>query len=340
MANEANDKNRFTADLKKKIQESLRNSFDRNVGGEGKMENPKIRKLEEDIVEKVEEYKKSANDTADRYKKKGYQTYNKELKKDEERNRDDYSREINDVPSLSNRPDAHSNSPAAFRKGLAADRARIEGFAAREAEAQRIKKKAVKEAEKKINKDLSEHPKMKGLKSKIAAEVISRVMGEAAYVISQKMAERANAGGAGAIIVVLITIFLALLTDVIDILGEIGITALIVSVIGTVPGAILGVALWVFNFFCGLIIIYFWVFVLGGGHKKWLWKRVARTVFAILIAESIPYLDLIPFATLICLWNTYDFFKDKKKARNDLEAFENEFTKTRKINSKYVDDYM
>lgn len=345
MTNEANNnnfRNKLTEDLKKKIQESVRSSFDKNIGGKGKTENAGIRDFEKGVVDKVDGYKKSAENVAGKYKDKGYKAYNEELKKDEEKNKEDYFRKMNEVSSPSNRFNVGPRSPEAFRSGLAADRARIESPVAREAEAQRIKKEATEEAEKRINKDLKDlqkDPKIKGFKRRVVAKVASRIIDEAAYNISQKMAEKANAGGPGAILVIIFTLFLALTTDAIDILGELGVTALIVSIIGTIPGVVLGIALWTFNLICSLIIVIFWMLVLGGGHKKYFWKRVIRTIIVVLFVEIIPYIDIIPFATLMVLWNWSDFAKDKRKAKDDLKAFESEFKTTRGINPKYVKEY-
>jgi len=41
---------------------------------------------------------------------------------------------------------------------------------------------------------------------------------------------------------------------------------------------------------------------------------------------------------MVC-WNWYDFAKDKKKAKNDLKAFERDFKKNRKIKQEYVEGY-
>ncbi len=333
-SNNENFKNKLTKELERKIRDSVRNSFEKNIGGKGKTENAEIRDFERNVVGAVDEYKKNASDAADKYKDSRDRAYNKELKKDEERNKDDYLRRMNDVSP--NR----SNSPEALRSGLAADRARIQSSEARQAEAQRIKKEATEKAEKKINKDLQKSPKMKGLKGRLAAWAVSKAMGEAAYAISQKMAAKANAGGPGAIVVILITLILATITDAIDILGELGATALIVSVVGSVIGLVIGAFLWLINLFCNLTVVIFWVFLLGGGHKKWFWKRVIRTIFVLLFVESLPYVDILPFGILVVCWNWYDFAKDKRKAKDDLEAFENDFKKTRRIKPEYIKEYV
>jgi len=304
MTNESNNKNfksELTDELKKKIKKSVADSFE---------------------------------------KKGGYKVYNEELKKDEEKNRTDYLRKMNDVSSPSNRFDVRPNSPEALRHGLASDRARIQGSVARQAEAQRMKIEATKKIKKKLDKDIQKSPKMKGVKGKIAAKVASKVLGNAAYALTQKMTAEMNKGGPGAILVILFTLILALLTDAIDILGELGVTALIVSVLGSILGAIAGGLLWIFNFLCALIIMMFWMFILGGGHKKYFWKRIIRTVIGLLVVESIPYLDLLPFATLMVCWNWYDFAKDKKKAKDDLEAFEKDFKKSKRIKQEYVEGYV
>ena len=300
-SNNENFKNKLTKELKEKIQKSVRDSFE---------------------------------------KKGGYKAYNEELKKDEEKNRDDYLRKMNDVPSPSNRFNVDPRSPEALRSGLAADRARIQNPIARETEAQRIKEEAIKKAEKEIGKKIQKHPRMKRVKGKIAAKVASRITGEAAYTIAQKMAQKANAGGSGAIIIILFTVFLATTTDVIDILVEIGFVAFVVSIIGTIPGVVLRVIIWFIDFLCAFIILIFWTLVLGGGHKKWFWKRVIRMLIVLIGLESLPGIGLLPLATLMVFWNWYDFAKDKKKAKDDLRAFESEFKKTRKIKPKYVKEYV
>ncbi len=340
MANESNDDN-FKKKLTEKIQESIRNSFEENIKGKGRTENPRIKDFERNVVGAVDDYKKKTSDAADKYRDNRDGAYNKELKKDEKRGRENYLRGMDDVSP--NRFDVRPNSPEAFKSGLASDRARIQGSEARRAEAQRIKEEAIKEAikksAKKIDKDLKKSPEMKRVKRKAAARLASRVMGEAAYALAQKMSVQANAGGAGAIIIIIFTLFLAFITDLIDILGELGATALIVSVVGAAFGLVIGGLLWLFNLLCALTITLFWVLVLGGGHKKYFWKRVIRTIFGLLVVESIPYIDILPFAMLMVCWNWYDFAKDKKKAKDDLKAFEKDFKKNQKVKPEYVKKY-
>ncbi|MEA1936682.1 MAG: Yip1 family protein [Patescibacteria group bacterium] len=333
MTNESNNdnfKNKLTKELKEKIQKSVNDSFEKNVRGKGGTENPRMREFERNVVGAVDDYRKNDTDAAEKYRESKYRAYNKELKKDEEKSREDYFRRMDDVSS--NRFDVRPNSPEGLKSGLAADRARVQGSEARRAEAQKIKKEAIKETKKKIDKEI---PKMKGAKAKIA----SKVLGAAVYSLAQKMEERANAGGAGAIIIILFTLFLAAITDFIDILGEIGATVLIVSIVGSAIGLIIGGLLWLFNLLCALTIIIFWMLVLGGGHKKYFWKRVIRTIIIVFFVEAIPYVDIFPFAVLMVCWNWYDFAKDKKKAKNDLKALESEFKKNRKIKTKYIKEY-
>ena len=295
-------------EIKKQIKEGIKNGLKRGVNRETfkniKGSEP-IKNLEKEIWKKVEEKEKMKSKGADDYRMK------KGLKE-----------EFED------------------------DQARIKDVSARQVAALKHKEESTKEAEKEVNRRLKEM----GVQSSIKRRMISRATGKAtsemAYRIAQKMAEAANRGGIYAIVIILLTLFMALYTDVIDVLVEIfaliiaflGIVSVVGIPIGVIVGAI-GIIAWVSNFFVSLMIIFFWMFVLGGGHKKWFWKRLIRLVLGLLVVESIPYLDLLPIATFMVCWNWYDFAKEKKKANKDLAELETELYQTGRVSQKHAKNY-
>jgi len=69
MTNESNNKNfknELTDELKKKIQESVKNSFEKNVEGKGKTENPRIRDFEKRAVDAKNRYAEKGDAMKDR----------------------------------------------------------------------------------------------------------------------------------------------------------------------------------------------------------------------------------------------------------------------------------
>jgi len=223
-----------------------------------------------------------------------------------------------------------------LKEEFEADQARVKNTSVRQANALKHKKKATKEAEKEVNKKLKEMGQGSSAKRKVASKVTGKAMSEMAYRIAQKMEEEINKGGINTIVIILVTLFIAIWTDTVDILTEIGVVAAVVSVIGAIPGAALGFVIWASNLFLSLIIIFFWMAVLGGGHKKFFWKRLIRLIFFVVLVEAIPIIDLLPWAIVMVCWNWFDLAKDKRKATKDFNKFKTEFKATGKINKKYA----
>lgn len=298
-------------EIKKQIEKGMKEGLEKGVNKETfkniKGSKP-IKNLEEEIWKKVEEKEKMENKGVDDY----------QMKK-------------------------------SLREEFKDDQVRIKDISARQVAALKYKEEAEREAEKEVDKRLKEMGMQSRIKRKIASKVAAgtgKATSEMAYRIAQKMAEAANRGGIYAIVIILLTLFMALYTDVIDVLVEIfaliiaflGIVSVVGIPIGVIIGAI-GIIAWVSNFFVSLMIVFFWMFVLGGGHKKWFWKRLIRLVFALLVAESIPYLDLLPIATFMVCWNWYDFAKEKRKAKKDLAELETELYQTGRVSKKHAKNY-
>ena len=226
------------------------------------------------------------------------------------------------------------------------DKMRIKDVSARQTAALKHKEKSAREAEKEVNKRLEEMGAMQGIKRKVVSKAVGRATSEMAYKIAQKMSEAANRGGVYAIVIILLTLLMALYTDVIDVLVEIfaliitflGILSVVGIPIGVIVGAI-GIIAWVSNFFVSLAILFFWMFTLGGGHSKRFWRFIIRLVLGLLVVESIPYLDLLPIATFVVCWNWHDFAKEKRKANKDLAEFQTELRTTGRISAKHAKNY-
>lgn len=170
--------------------------------------------------------------------------------------------------------------------------------AERNEEAKEIKKGAQKKMEKKLSKTMS----------KGKAKLISKATGEVAYRIAMKLKEMANRGGHWAILVFIFTFVIAVVIDILDIFGDL--------LVETIIGIIL---IFLINFFLSLVILFFWTFVLGGGHPKWFWKRVIRMIIGFFVVEAIPILEIFPFTTFIVCWNWYDFQKERHEAKEQLK---------------------
>ncbi|MCK4918895.1 MAG: hypothetical protein KAS01_00745 [Candidatus Pacebacteria bacterium] len=161
---------------------------------------------------------------------------------------------------------------------------------------------------------------------------------QAAYTIATKMAKAADDGGIMAFLVIVLSLFLAITKDIIDI-GEIELLAFFATIVAIpVVIAIEGV-LWFINFGIALINIYFWTVLLGGGHKKWFWKRFYKTII-LTGFDFLPGIDVVPFTTLMVLWNISDYYKEKKKAKADLGKFIVDFKSTGKVNKATTKKYI
>jgi hypothetical protein len=287
--------------IKKQIEKGMKDGIKKEIGSEKAIENIKRGKPVEDLKEEIW----------------------KRLERENE---------------IMGNKNADYGARKSLKEEFKADQARIKDVSARQTAALKYKKESAREAEKEANKRLKEMEAMQGsrIKRKIASKVVGKVVSEMAYEIAQKMAERANRGGINAIVIILVTLILAIWIDAIDILMEIGLAVAVASLVGAIPGAVVGFLIWLSNFFLSLIIVFFWMAVLGGGHKKWFWKRVARLFFLVIFVEAIPYVDLLPWTIFTVCWNWYDFEKDKRKAKKDSKEFKIEFQKTSKINKKYA----
>lgn len=298
--------------IKKQIEEGMKKGIEKEIGSEGTLKN--IAKSEP-VKDLKEEILKRAEKERERMEYKGVTDY---------------------------------QTKKTLKEEYEDDKIRIKDVSARQAAAIKLKKESEREAEKEVNKRLKEMNVMQGsrIKRRIASKVMGKVTSEMAYRIAQKMSEAANKGGIYAIVIILLTLFMALYTDVIDVLVEIfaliiaflGIVSVAGIPIGVIVGAI-GIIAWVSNFFVSLTILFFWMFTLGGGHKKWFWKIVIRLAFGLLIAESIPYLDLLPIATFMVCWNWHDFAKERKKANKNLAEFKTEFYQTGRVSKKHAKSY-
>lgn len=226
------------------------------------------------------------------------------------------------------------------RREISNNKIQIRETDKRQAKALGHKSEAERKADKEVDKKLKEMGAMQGsyVKRKIVSKVTGKVISETAYAASQKMAAEANKGGVGAIVIILITLMIAVLIDTVDILMEIGLAAAIVSAVGAIPGAIIGFFIWLINFLLSLVIVFFWMIVLGGGHKKWFWKLLTRLIIFVLFVEAIPVVDLLPWTVFTVCWNWYDFAKSIKQAKKDSEELEIVFKKTGKL-SKNAANY-
>lgn len=300
-------------EIKKQIEEGMKEGLEKEMGYKGAFKNIGKSKPVKDLKEEI---LKRAEKERDRIEYKGvnnnYQT-KKSLKEEYED-----------------------------------DKIRIKTTSARQAAALNYKKKSERKAEEEVNKRLKKMNAMQGsrTKRKIASKVVGKATSEMAYRIAQKMSEAANKGGIYAIVIVLLTLLMAIYTDVIDIITEVialiiaflGIASVAGIPIGVITGA-MGIVVWTSNFVVSLTILFFWMFTLGGGHSKIFWKFIIRLILGLLVAESIPYLDLLPIATFVVCWNWHDFAKEKRKANKDLAEFQTEFRATGKISTKHAKNY-
>ena len=288
-------------EIKKQIEEGMKKGIEKEVGNEGTLKNiaksEPIKDLKEEILKKAEEKE------------------------------NDYKMKIGE-----------HQTRGTLKEEFKTDQARIKDVSARQAAALKYKEKSAREAEKEVDKKLKEMNAMQGsrIKRKIASKVAGKVMSEMAYEIAQKMSAEANKGGINAIVIILVTLIMAIWLDVVDILVEVGLVVAIASLVGAIPGAVIGFLIWLSNFFLSLIIVFFWMAVLGGGHKKWFWKRLLRLILVVVLVEAIPIVDLLPWTIFTVCWNWYDFEKDKRKAKKSSKEFKIEYQKTGKINKKYA----
>ena len=208
MANESNDKNfknKLTEDLKKKIQESVRNSFDKNIGGKGGTENSRIRDFEKSAVDNVNEYKNTEGIGSEKAKnfarKRALNERDKYLQKQGALGDFSELRRINSMPRAS-----------------------------QEEQIREIREE-VKEEAKKETERMSKH--VKGVKGKIALKLAGKHLDKLAFVISQKMAEQAKSGGIGGILAIGLTYVFALAKDLFDYTG-------VGAIIGILSGILVG----------------------------------------------------------------------------------------------------
>ncbi len=212
------------------------------------------------------------------------------------------------------------------------DKVRIKDVSSRQAAALRYKKESEREAEKEADRRLKEMGAIQsGIKRKIASRAVGKATSEMAYQIAQKMSAEADKGGVNEIVIIAVTFIIAIWIDLIDIITAIALTSII--------GAVLGFVIWLSNFFLSLIIVFFWMAVLGGGHKKWFWKMLIRLIVVVVFVEQVPYLDLIPWTLFVVSWNTHDFFKGIRKAKKDATEFQTEFKATGRVSAKHAKNY-
>ena len=292
MANESNDKNfknKLTEDLKKKIQESVRNSFDKNIGGKGGTENSRIRDFEKSAVDNVNEYKNTEGTGSE--KAKNFARKRALNERDKYLQKQGALGDFNELRRIDNMPRA-----------------------SQEEQIREIREEAKKETER-----MSKH--VKGVKGKIALKLAGEHLDKLAFVISQKMAEQAKSGGIGAILMITITFWIALIKDLLDFTG-----------IGAIAGILTGIL-------AGAIIGMFWVQVAGGWKggmvKKILIKKILVKIGIAAFIETLPGPNFIPTFIVMNSWSFWDYVWTKMKIRSDLKSFQAEY----KTNKMAIKDY-
>lgn len=157
-------------------------------------------------------------------------------------------------------------------------------------------KQEAKKARKMIGKDM-------GIRQKIVALVALEKADAIAFAVAQKLATQVEMGGARAFLPIMITYFLAVGKDLLDI-----ITGSVTSIFtGMLFGAVIG---------------YFWILVVGGWHGGMIQNRIIKKILVRLLAtsifESLPIGSFVPTFVVINMLSHWDFRKSVKKAEDEL----------------------
>lgn len=312
MANEPNKKSQLTDELKRKIQDSVKNSFEKNVGGKGGAENAGIKELEKRITDDYRESDREGKENYESVKRRGEEKIRNEAKDFEKRTLDRKDRylqkhgvagdlnELRKIDSASRRSEANQ-----------------------EEQIKEIRKEAKQEAEKETER-MSKN--IKSAKGRLVMRLAGRNLDRLAFVISQKMAKQAKAGGAGAILVIGITYLFALAKDLLDFTG-----------IGAIAGILTGILV-------GAIIGMFWVQVVGGWKgglaQKILIKKIIVKIGIAAFIETLPGPNFIPTFIIMNLWSHLDYIWAKGKAKRDLKDFNGEYKANKAIIKSYYGKYI
>ena len=161
------------------------------------------------------------------------------------------------------------------------DKIRIKDISARQTVALKYKEKSIKEAEREADRRIKEMGAMQGsiIKRKIVSKAAGKATGEMAYRIAQRMAAEANKGGINATVIIAVTFAIAIWIDLVDLVK--------IFLDASVIGIIIAALIWLSNLFLSLVIIFFWMAVLGGGHKKFFWKLLIRLIVFVVCVEQI-----------------------------------------------------
>lgn len=303
-SNNENFKNKLTKELERKIRDSVRNSFEKNIGGKGKTENAEIRDFEKLLTD---DFKKTADEGRENYENV------KERRKEMARNKArDFEKRALD------KKDRYLQ-----KHGVAGDLNELRRISSmpQESEEEQIKRirEEVKEEAKKETRRASKH--VKSAKGRAALWLAGEHLDKLAFIISQKMAEQAKSGGVGAIFAIGITYLFALGKDLLDFTG-----------IGAIAGILTGIIV-------GAIIGMFWVQITGGWKgglaKKILIKKILVKIGIAAFIETLPGPNFIPTFIVMNLWSHLDYIWAKGKVKRDIQSFNSEY----KTNKMAIKDY-
>ena len=319
MANEANNenfKNKLTKELKEKIQKSVENSFEKNIGGRGKIENAGIKKLEERIIG---DYKDSAREGRNRYENAmGGFAGNVAGRVENPRIRDFEKRVVDTKNKYAEKGNAAQNR-------LKDSKRRIQDPAARQTEVRKIKE-SVRRNRENIKKDIKE--KGKKIKEKTKENLRKRRIALKSKLkerAKKKLTMNAKKGKSGCITTLFfIALFLALLNDSLDIIATvaawiIGLIAVGVGITISVPAV--EIILDVIDIITSFLLIAFSLYVGGvtkGGTMRKI-KPLLRCVGGTAI-EMIPIVNLFFTWVVVVLMN----WRDARKRASEAEKSEAE----------------
>lgn len=212
---------------------------------------------------------------------------------------------------------------------------RIKNESQSDVQIEKIRKEAQEKSEKEAEEALKN---IQDRKARFIIKLAGKHAEQAAYTIAAKMAKMADDGGMMAFFVMALSLFLAIIKDIIDI-GEVGLLAFLATIVAIPVVIAIESVFWFINFGITLINIYFWTILLGGGHKKWFWKRIYKTILLSGL-DFLPGIDAIPFMTLMVLWNISDYYKARKEAKADLKKFMIDYKSTGKVKRATVERYI
>ena len=295
MANESNDDN-FKNKLTKKIQESIRNSFDKNIGGKGGTENPRIRDFERNVVGAVDKTKdigKTGN------------VENPKIRDFEKRAVDARNRYVEKGRTMENK----------LRDGGR----RLQNPVARQAETQRIKEN-IKKSRENLKKNVKE--KGKKIKEKTKENLRKRkvaLKGKLRERAKKKLSMNAKKGKSGCVTTLfIIALLLALLNDSLDVIATlaawiIGLLAAGVGIAATAPA--IEVILDIVDVITTFLLVSF-SFYVGGKTKAGATKKIKPLLRCVggAAIEMIPVVNLFATWVVVVLMNWHEARKRASKA--------------------------